>query len=296
MTKTEYHAYCQSTPHLPIFMQDWWMDAVCVGKQWKPIANMPCLLRQRMGMRYVLMPQQTQIGGGFSGQTAEQIADALKNEHLAYYYQHYPINSPLPLQLQELGFSIRQHVTYRIDDLTDTDALLKRFSENKKRQIRKAKDLQLTDMTAEEFYAFHSECLRMQGKQINYSAEFFRSLHRACAEHEASHILALRDESGAMHAAVYLVFDSQTCYFLIPCYNPEHRDSGAGARIVLEAILFAAQRSKSFDFEGSMIPGVANHYRQFGSSPAIFYEVEKCYNPLFRLLLWANKIKSYRQR
>ena len=41
------------------------MDAVCVGKRWEVIAGMPCLVRERVGMRFVVMPQQTQIGGYF---------------------------------------------------------------------------------------------------------------------------------------------------------------------------------------------------------------------------------------
>lgn len=294
--RTEYHAYCQSTPQLPIFMQDWWMDAVCVGKHWEVIAGMPCLVRQRMGMRYIVMPQQTQIGGSFSGQTAEQIAESLRQKHLAYYYQHYPIGSPIPEELRKMGFTIREHFTYRIEDLSDMNAVQKRFSENKRRQIRKAADLQVVSMTAEAFYSFHKECLQQQGKQISYSAEFFHSLHNACLQHDASHIVALADVTGSIHAAVYLVYDRQTCYFLIPCYHPSHKNSGAGARLVLEAIRFAAEHSQAFDFEGSMIPGVANHYRQFGSTPAVFYDVEKIYNPLFRLLLWGNRLKTRRNR
>lgn len=277
-------------------MQDWWMDAVCVGKQWEVIAGMPCLVRRRMGLRYVLMPQQTQIGGGFSGQTAEQVSQALDKAHLAYYYQHYPIGSTLPKELRQYGFTIREHITYRIDDLSDINAIQKRFSENKRRQIRKAAGLKLTEMTGDAFYSFHKECLRLQGKQISYSADFFQSLHNACTSHKASHIVALADEEGGIHAAAYLVYDPHTCYYLIPCYHPNYKDSGAGARLVLESILFASEHSRSFDFEGSMIPGVANHYRQFGSTPNIFYEVEKIYNPIFRLLLWGNRLKTRRNR
>ena len=84
-TKERYAQFCQETPDLPIFMQDWWMDAVCAGKQWEVlfcrktqdgcqvsdngdtdgeiIAVMPYLLRKRAWMKYIVMPQQTQIGG-----------------------------------------------------------------------------------------------------------------------------------------------------------------------------------------------------------------------------------------
>lgn len=279
----------------PIFLNAWWMDAVCTGKEWRYIADMPCLVRRRFGMKYILMPQQTQIGGKYDGDTRE-IVSALKAEDLAYYCQHFPISSPLPEELAKQGFNIRKHITYRIEDLSDIESLQKTFSENKRRQIRKAANLHPTSLTPEQFYAFHRQCLQAQGKQIAYSWDFFRTLYAACEAHQAGQILALQDASGQVHAAVFLVYDAQTCYYLIPCYAPAHKDSGAGARIVLESLRFASKHSQTFDFEGSMIPGVANHYAQFGSKPTFFYEVEKVYNPLFPLALKAYSFLTRKKR
>ena len=299
----------------PLFLHDWWMDAVCVGKHWQRVEGMPCLLRQRWGTRFIVMPQQTQIGGtAWTSDNPEairrkatEIAHALHKLRLDYYYQHFPIGSPLPEALVPHGFTIRRHTTYRLNDLSRLDDLRSRFSENKRRQLRKAANLQLLTLSPgthpangqgispEQFYAFHTDCLRRQGKRIAYTWTFFHSLFTACVQHNACTILALRDGQGDLHAAVFLVYDADTCYFLIPCYDPRHAKSGAGARIVDEAIRFAASHSRAFDFEGSMIPGVANHYAQFGSTPAYFYEVERFYNPLFRCLMsayqWINRKK-----
>ena len=299
----DYHTYCLETPDLPLFMRDWWMDAVCVGKHWELIAGMPCLMRERVGMRFVVMPQQTQIGGRWLQgegcrvqEVADEITKALREKRLDYYYQHFPIGSPLPEELAKRGFSIRKHTTYRIENLQDLETIRHGYSENKKRQIRKAAALELVEMNPERFYIFHKKCLKDQGKEIAYSEAFFRSLDAACQAHEARKILGLQDTNGALHAAVYLVYDRNTCYFLIPCYAPQFGSSGAGARIVDEAIAFASAHSKAFDFEGSMIPGVANHYAQFGSTPAYFYEVEKVYNPLFRVVKKVYHLMTRRKR
>ena len=74
MTNKElYREFCQTNGDLPLFMTDWWMDAVCAGKHWDVLlsldesgkiqAVLPYLLRKRAWMRYIIMPQQTQIGG-----------------------------------------------------------------------------------------------------------------------------------------------------------------------------------------------------------------------------------------
>ena len=306
MKREEYRKYCEETPGLPLFMQAWWMDAVCTGKRWEVIAGMPCLVRERLGMRYVVMPQETQIGGLWipvkgegltvKGDLADEIVKALEERKLDYYYQHFPIGSPLPEELGKRGFNIRKHTTFRIEDLQDLETVRKRYSENKRRQIRKAATLELVDVTPERFYAFHKACLGKQGKEIAYSEAFFRLLNAACEAHDARKILGLQDASGALHAAVYLVYDKTTCYFLIPCYAPEFGNSGAGARIVDEAIRFASEKGLAFDFEGSMIPGVANHYAQFGSTPRYFYEVEKVYNPLFRIVLKLYHLMTRKKR
>lgn len=93
--KERYAAWCEQIGNVPLMMQPWWMDAVCAGKEWdvilvesqkskddsrsasgvenaedadsqaepKILGAMPYLLRKRLGRKYILMPQQTQIGG-----------------------------------------------------------------------------------------------------------------------------------------------------------------------------------------------------------------------------------------
>lgn len=302
--KLIYREWCSKQPELPLFMQSWWMEAATEGKEWNAIrlpsgTMIPYLLRKRMGMRYVLMPQQTQIGG-YSGKAdkAEDIAAAIDNLHLAYYYQKYPIGQTKALELRDYGFTVKEMTTFRIENLQlhnqeEEQALLRTFSENKRRQIKKAAS-QIVDygLTADEFYAYHSYCLSLQGKQIAYEKDFWNSLYSACKAHEAGQLIGLRDQDNRLTAAAFVVYDTDTCYYLIPTYDPSLGNNGAGARLVWEAILFAGQHSKHFDFEGSMIPSVAEHYRQFGSEPCTYYSVEKIYNPLFRLLLWANQWRS----
>lgn len=301
--RVAYREWSQTHPELPIFMRDWWLDAVCIGKEWTAIRlpsgeMMPFLLRKRVGMSYVVMPQETQIAGCFGKQdSAKDVDRAIQNLHLAYYYQKFPIGSVLPVQLQNLGYTIREMTTYRIENLTDTDALMKRYSENKRRQIKKAASLTIDmEVAKDEFYLFHLRNLKQQGKTISYRKDFFDSLYDACEAHHAGQIIGLRNLEGQLAAAVFLVFDEQTCYYLIPTFDPQQTATGASARIAHEAILFAAKHSRTFDFEGSIVPGIANHYRQFGSTPTTYYAVEQCFNPLFNILLLGNRLRTWKKK
>ena len=317
MTNKElYRELCLHTRDLPIFMQDWWMDAVCAGKQWDVLlsydsngniqAAMPYLIRKKAWMKYIVMPQQTQIGGMWLADdvlvdggnrvvdVCQDFARQLAELGLSYYYQHYPIGSPAVEAMSTLGFKTKERVTYRIDDLSDLDQVINAFSKNKKRQLQKALSLHADmNMSAEDFYRFHVQCLQEQGKQISYSREFLLVLDRKTQRLEQSQILSICNADNEVLAAAFLVWDKQSMYYLIPCYAPAHKDSGAGALLVLEAIKLARQKGVAFDFEGSMIRGVANHYKQFGSTRTLYYSVEKYYKWYF---WFANAYKWIRER
>ena len=269
------------------------------------VAVLPYLIRKRAWMRYIIMPQMTQIGGAWLredvahdvqkveaiGQTLVQQLSAL---HLDYYYQHYPIDSPLVEYLRLQGFKVKERVTYRIEDLSNLDAVINAFSKNKKRQLQKALSLHADyDLNIEDFYRFHMDCLHQQGKAISYSREFLLVLERKTKRLSQSQVLAIRNADEQLLAAAFLVWDKHSMYYLIPCYSPLHKDSGAGALLVLEAIKLARKLGVAFDFEGSMIRGVAQHYKQFGSTPTTYYSVEKYYHWWF---WFANAYNWFRER
>ena len=316
MTNKElYRDFCKNNNDLPLFMTDWWMDAVCAGTQWDVLlsfneqgaiqAALPYLLRKRLWMKYIIMPQQTQIGGIWIDtalygndrlitEICQDFTQQLVTLNLSYYAQHYPINSPAVEAMRALGFKAKERVTYRIEDLSDLDKVISNFSKNKKRQLQKALSLHVeTNMNVEDFYRFHTQCLQEQGKQISYSREFLLVLERKTARAQQSKILSICNADNEILAAAFLVWDKQSMYYLIPCYNLKYKDSGAGTLLVLEAIKLARQKGVAFDFEGSMIRGVANHYKQFGSTRTLYYSVEKYYKWYF---WFANAYNWLRER
>lgn len=312
-----YTQFCQKEEDLPLFMQPWWMSAVCAGKKWDVLfsldsageirAAMPYLIRKRIGLRYIVMPQETQINGIWLRkdvqndptclqEVCQDFAEQLRSMHLSYYYQQYPIGSPVPAVMNTLGFKASERVTYRIEDLTDLDNVINHFSKNKKRQLQKALSLHRgAGISAETFYRFHTECLQLRGKTISYSREFFLVLYQKAMEREQGTIVDIRNADNELLAAAFLVWDDNTLYYLIPAYSPTYKDSGASALLALEAIKEARKRGKRFDFEGSMIRGIANHYKQFGATPTKYYSVRRFYHPIFALLLLANKIRNRRK-
>ncbi len=312
--KEQYRILCEQETTIPLFLQYWWMEAVCVGKQWdvllctrngEIVAAMPYLFGKKLCMRYIMQPQQTQINGIWvkpacaneASELANNFVSQLKALQLAYYYQQYPIASPFPACFKENGFKVKERITYRVDNLTDMDALVASFSKNKKRQLQKALTLRMdSDMSGDEFYNFHAACLAERKRTISYSREFFMALYKAAKARSQGQIITIRNMDGQALAAVFLVWDAHSAYFLIPCYSHAYKNSGASALLVLEAMKFARGKTASFDFEGSMVSGIANSYRQFGTKKTSYYSVEKYYKPTFRLFLFANRLWTWKKR
>lgn len=334
MTNKEiYRQWAKEQSGLPIFMQPEWLDAVSAGKEWdvllvsetkavaaegdadesKPVeerkevlAAMPYLYRKRLGMHFILMPQLTQIGGIWLDEKKEWLASEidevcasmkgqLEGLNLSYYYQQYPINSPCPNRFEAMGFKVRERVTYRIQELQDLDKVIQNFSKNKKRQLQKALSLHAErGWTGEEFYRYLQSCFAARKKKTSYSREFMLVVEQKMRKLGQAEILTIRNADNEVYAAALLVWDKRRLYYLAPVFSPDKQESGAGALLVLEAIKIAREKSVIFDFEGSMIKGVANHYKQFGSKATLYYSVEKYYHWWFRPLMWVNKLKNIR--
>lgn len=316
--KLLYKQLCETENSIPLFMQYWWMEGVCAGKHWDVIlsfdhennirAAMPFLYNQKCKLKYVLMPQQTQIGGvwvkpeynnsqSILQDIAQEFNQKIEELGLAYYYQHYPLNSKIAPLMQQFDFKVSDRVTYRINDLSNLDEIIEKFSKNKKRQLQKALSSTVDmDLLPDQFYAFHQQCLAQKHKEISYSREFFLVIYEKAINRHQGQIIAIRGPENQLQAAAFLVWDNQTLYYLIPTYSEAEKASGASARLVLESIRLAKEKTQSFDFEGSIDRGIANHYKQFGSEPTPYCSVEKYYKQIFRLANAYNWLRNFRKR
>lgn len=313
--KERYIEWCTSQEYVPIFMMPWWLDAVCAGKVWdvllaedeqgEIIGAMPYLLRKRAWMKYIIMPQQTQIAGIWvtpeitadrwkTAEVCRCIKEQMDTMGLAYYYQQYLPGSLCVDAMRALGFKTKERVTYRVEDLSNLDAVIANFSKNKRRQLQKALSLHAErTMDIEDFYRFHTQCLAARKRKISYTREFLLVLERKAKRLGQCAVLSICNADGEPYAAAFLVWDKNYMYYLIPTYYPAFGESGAGALLVLEAMKMAREKHVLFDFEGSMDRGTAKHYKQFGSTPVTYYSVEKYYKPLFRLAVWAQKLREW---
>ncbi len=124
---------------------------------------------------------------------------------------------------------------------------------------------------------------KRQGKTLPYSRNLVRKLDAACAERACRKIFFAEDPEGKIHAAIYIVWDEYSAYYLMGGGDPELRTSGATSLAMWEAIKFASRVTKSFDFEGSMIESVERFFRGFGATQTPYFHVWKFNSKIMKL-------------
>jgi Acetyltransferase (GNAT) domain len=169
------------------------------------------------------------------------------------------------------GFNQTTTYTWRLDDLTDLEAVFARTRENVRREVRKAakRGVTVSPGSVEELLAVHARTVAQRGMdEVSLVArETLRRVDRAAAERGARSILIARDGDGKVHAGVYLVHDSRTTYYLLGGSDAAWRTSGAMSAAIWAGIEVAAGRGAGFDFEGSILRPIERFFRAFAGRP-----------------------------
>ena len=144
--------------------------------------------------------------------------------------------------------------------------------------IRKAQEACIVidfEMSADELYDLQCTQLDERGSKDVLSRELVRSVANESRNRGQGFIARAKDPEGHTHAAVFVVWDKHSAWELISAIHPDFRASGASTLVVWEAMQKAAEQTKAWDFEGSMIENVESSFRQFGGVPVPYYELFK---------------------
>jgi hypothetical protein len=303
--RQRYEQFCREALDLPVFMQPWYLDAVCEDGHWSAalaekggrIAGVwPYFVKKKLAWQYVAMPVLARQMGPYllpeyrASQKETGLIEALLEQlpSFAAFEQdcNYTLTNWLPLYWH--GFSQTTRYSFTLD-LSDPDRLWQQLAADYRNQkIPKARaqvDVQ-TGGDLAEFYRIHNLSYERQGLKPPCSFQFLKRLDQALAAHGAREIFFATDRvSGAIHSVAYLVWDNHSAYFLMAGDAPATRQSGAGILVAWEAIQYARETLQVpvFDFAGSMVRSIERVRRQFGAQPKQYFRIRKADSWLWRV-------------
>lgn len=308
--KEKYRHLCQSTPGIPIFSRDWWLDAVCGADSWdvaivekggRVVGSMPYYANRKYGFTVLMQPPLTQTLGPWLRPSNAKYAKALGGQKAImqalidllpsfdYFGQNWHHSNANWLPFYWRGFQQTTRYTYILSDLIDENQLWGGLKENIRGDIRKAEGryslLVRDDLALEDFLRINRLTFQRQGMRVPYSEKLVRRLDAACVKRNCRKIWIAEDDKGRRHAGVYVVWDENSAYYIMGGGDPELRNSGATSLCLWRAIRHAATVTQQFDFEGSMLEPVEKFFRGFGARQVPYFSVKKANSKVFALAL-----------
>ncbi|MBA6222885.1 GNAT family N-acetyltransferase [Colwellia sp. MB02u-18] len=307
--KSKYRELCNIESTIPLFSQDWWLDAVCGEDSWdvclvekgrQIVATMPYYIVKRNFFTFSTQPSMTQTLGpwlkNFDGKYSKKLAQEkdLMQELIAqlpsfdYFSQNWNYQNTNWLPFYWKGYKQTTRYTYVIDLQCGLEDIFKSFESSKKKNIKKSAELVniVYDITSSDFYNNHKLTLSKQGVDITYSYDLFKKLYDSAYERNSGKTIAAYDKDGNLHAALFVVWDENSAYDLISTIDPEYRTYGAASLLIKEIISFVSDKTKKFDFEGSMIENVERSFRQFGAKQEAYHSINKSNSKIIDMALF----------
>lgn len=299
LEKNEYeiwNEFVDNSPQGSIFAKTFWLDAVgskynilgCFDKGDKLVAGMPITQTDK---GHVAMPKLTQTLGivlsDFSqmkyvkkiSKEKDIIMEFVDNIPKLKCFDcgfHYNFTNWMPFMWK--GYKQQTRYTYVIEDIQDIEKVRVEFADNTKSIITKSirNNLQvIDDLTLTDMYNMLKKTFERQNMAVPFDFNWFSSFDKVINENNARKMFFAVDEQNNLHAALYLVYDKNSAYYLLGGADPKFRSSGAMYLNIFEAIKYSAKFTNKFDFEGSVVPQIESMFRSFGALQKQYFRISK---------------------
>lgn len=279
-----------------VFCRSWWLNAVegevkVLGlfEDGVLCAGMPLYFTRRAGLKVCIMPKLTQTWGVLLLKTAGNQSALLSREMrilqefanrvrtYTFFFQgfHPSLQNWLPFYWN--GFRQTSRFTYVIEGISDLRRVWDNMKPELRTKIRKAEKqgLSVTPGDPENVLDAMRKSFSRQALSSPVSRAHLVRVANAASENGAGICLSAVDSAGRVHAATFVAWDQHRAYYVAGGVDPEGRISGAGPLLLWRSICFAAERSRAFDFMGSMLEPVCRYNSTFGAMQVPYSQVYK---------------------
>lgn len=295
--KESYRQICAKHKDIPLFLQDWWLDAVCSDWDAAIVMNgahlagiWPYRTEQKLGISFFRNPVLTPYLGPhifFPSDLKESKQDNFEHEVTAQLLAQIPQAKVwsvalFPAQKQtglfrSQHFEVQPRQTFLMSLDVDEETIFSRLNEDYRRNIRKADDISITDNPAllPELWEFQKATLERKDLGMHFSLQQMQQVFDACRRHGNTALWVAR-KNDIVQAILWHVWDNNRGYYLAGSKNPAIKDSRAMTALIWKAISESKKKGLAqFDFEGSMDPGVEKFFRNFGAQRELYLVLRK---------------------
>lgn len=307
MTNKEiYREFCANEPAVPLFLKDWWLDAVChdwdvaIARNGDNISGVwPYSIEKRINISilrdqvltpymgpYVFYPQDLKPTkkDSFQHDTITTLMEAMPDVKV-WHVSAFPGMKQVGL-FSDYDFDVQVRQTFIMPLHESVEDIFKRMHETYRRNIRKAqKELTITNEPEmlHQLWAYQKATLDKKSVRMHFTQLQLQKIFDACRDHDCTALWVARKDK-EVQAIVWQAWDGVRSYYLVGSKNPDTNDNLAMTALLWHAIDHSKVMDKNaFDFEGSMDPGVEKFFRNFGGKRQLYLVLRKNDSMLWKL-------------
>jgi hypothetical protein len=297
INKKKWDACIGNCSNPAIFVYSWYLDIVCNG--WSALvlddyeAVFPIAPKSKYKIHYLYQPFFTRYFGVFS---KSKITVKLTTEFFnaipeKYKYIEFCLQEGTPFQSDT--FEYRERKFQGLDLNQDFTTLQKQFSENSKRNVKKAIKAGLKirpDISPEKIVNLFKIT---KGNELEiFNPDDYKiliALMHKCNDLNKGQSIAVYD-GNELCAAAFFMFSDNRFTFLKSGVTDEGKAKGAMHLLFDYFIKENSEKKYYLDFGGSSVDNVARFYKNFGAKDCVYLQVKR--NNLPKLVQWVKSLKK----
>ena len=287
-------------PQCLSYAYSWYLDVAC--PHWDALveddyqAVMPLPYKNKLGITYIFPPYFIQQLGVFSkgDLIAKKVSDFIAAIPDKFKFIEYCLNIESCAFGEDVftnkNFDVRKNLTCHLSLKNDYAAITKSYSQNLKRNLKKALAAELS--IQENVYAkMIVELFRKnRGKEIanlkdeNYQT--FLALVDKANNYNAVKTVGINYKKELCAGAVFWIQNNKLI-FIFSATNTVAKETGAMSFLIDRVIQKYAHKADHLDFEGSNNTALARFYKSFGADEKVYYQIRQ--NNLPKPVRWLKK-------
>ena len=274
----KYDACIDNSFNTRIYAYSWYLDIVATN--WDVLilddykAVMPLPWRQKYFIKYIYKPCWTQQLGIFSANSIDEVLVQKFMKAIPKKFKKISIqfNSGNPIS----GKGVTKKVNYILPLDRGYEELFSEFKRSRRRRVRQSNNerLYIKDISFFTFYEIVDKYYKfIKSSKDDYSR--LKKLVDFLLKKSMCNLIGVFDSKENIVGATIQLFDKNRITYLFGISTPEGKKIQSITFVINNCIKNNSDSKLIFDFEGSMIIGVAKFFKSFGSLDEGYYAYQK---------------------
>jgi hypothetical protein len=241
------------------------------------VAVMPLTHKKKSGIPVVIQPFFAQQLGVFSikANSPEMIAAFIDAIPPKFKYILYNLN-----KYNNYHEIHRKNHNFELDLIFPHDQLVKKYNENTRRNIGKAKQskysIESNKCSVEEFIRLVKNNVGVKVENLPQKEyQKISKIIEIALEGKFGEIISINNQDNHIMAAVFFVFSHKKAIYLFAASTEEGKEKRAMFILIDEFIKKYSEKNLILDFEGSNLEGLARFYQGFGAIDCEYITIKK---------------------